>query len=357
MTSKPSARTMNADRSGAHTKGARVTLAPGLGARRVPFKRIPRVDLGPLIDGSDKARAAEAIGKACREVGFLYIENHGVPPDLVARTFAEAERFFALPTEDKMRVAMARSPNHRGYYGLFEENTDPTKTGDLKEGFDIALELGADDPDVIAGKPYHGPNQWPAGLPGFRETLEEYYAAMRGLAATLMRGFALALRLDEDFFDGKIAKPLAQLRTLHYPPQAGHVVEDTLGCGAHTDYGCLTILAQDAVGGLQVQNVAGDWIAAPPVPGTFVVNIGDQMARWTNGLFAATVHRVINTSGRERYSVPFFFDPDYDAWIECLPSCRDVDHPPKYPPVKAGEYLMQRFNETYVYRGAGRPQA
>jgi len=329
-----------------------VTLARGLDARKVPFTKVPRVDIGPFRDGSGKSAVAEAVGRACRDVGFFYIVNHGVPPDLVDATFAEAARFFALDAGRKNAVSMAASPNHRGYYGLFEENTDPTKTGDLKEGFDIALELDAGDADVRAGKPLHGPNQWPAGLPGFRPTLERYYAEMRTLAETLMCVFAHALALPEDFFDDKVDKPLAQLRLLHYPPQAGHIEEDTLGCGAHTDYGCLTILAQDSVGGLQLRNSAGRWIAAPPIPGGFVVNIGDQLARWTNDVFAATVHRVINTSGRERYSLPFFFDPNYDAWIECLPSCRDADHPPKFPPVRAGEYLVQRFNETYTYRGA-----
>ncbi len=326
------------------------TLAAGLEGKRVPFQSIPVIDLAPLLTGRDKAAVAEAVGQACREVGFLYIAGHGVPPALVDRCFAEIRRFFALSDERKMAVHMRRSPCHRGYYPLFEENTDPDLTADLKEGFDIALELGTEDPDVIAGKPLHGPNQWPEDLPGFRETLEDYYAAMRRLARQLLRAFALSLEIPEDFFEDKVDKPLAQLRTLHYPPQAGHVEAETLGCGAHTDYGCLTILAQDDVGGLQLCNSAGEWIAAPPIPGTFVVNIGDQMARWTNDLFAATRHRVINTSGRERYSLPFFFDPNYDTVVECLDSCRDVAHPSKYPPVKAGEYLLERFDATYSYR-------
>ena len=326
------------------------TLAAGLEGKRVPFQSIPVVELAPLLAETDKAAVAEAVGRACREVGFFYIAGHGVPPALVTRAFAEVRRFFALPDERKMAVHMRGSPCHRGYYPLFEENTDPDLTADLKEGFDIALELGPDDPDVIAGKPLHGPNQWPEDLPGFRETLEDYYAAMRQLARRLLRAFALGLDIPEDFFEDKVDKPLAQLRTLHYPPQAGHIEAETLGCGAHTDYGCLTILAQDDVGGLQLCNSAGEWIAAPPIPGTFVVNIGDQMARWTNGLFAATRHRVINTSGRERYSLPFFFDPNYDTVVECLDTCRDAEHPPKYPPVTAGEYLLERFDATYSYR-------
>jgi isopenicillin N synthase-like dioxygenase len=173
---------------------------------------------------------------------------------------------------------------------------------------------------------------------------------MRSLAETLMRGFALALDLAPDFFADKIDQPCASLRLLHYPPQEGQIEAQTMGCGAHTDYGCLTILAQDANGGLQVRNSAGEWIAAPPVPDTFVINLGDQMARWTNGRFQATPHRVINTSGRERYSMPFFFDPNWDALIEALPGTVVPGDVPKFAPVLAGPYLQSRFDATFTYR-------
>ncbi len=331
------------------------TLAAGLAGRRVPFESIPVIDLGPLLADPDHAPTAAAIGDACRSVGFLYVRNHGVPQDVVDAVFAAAHRFFDQPLDAKMAIHIKHSPHHRGYFPLFEENTDPTLTADLKEGFDMALELGPEDPHVRARVPLHGPNVWPTALPGFRPTLDRYYGAMRQLAERLMRAFAVALDLEPGFFAGKIDKPLAQLRLLHYPPQQGHVEARTLGCGAHTDYGCLTILAQDAAGGLQLQNSAGEWIAAPPIPGTFVVNLGDQMARWTNDIFAATPHRVINTSGRERYSVPFFFDPNFDALIECLPGCRPAGQPPRYAPIKAGEHLLNRFNETFSYRRAGEP--
>lgn len=165
-----------------------------------------------------------------------------------------------------------------------------------------------------------------------------------------MRGFALALDMNADYFADKIDRPLAQLRLLHYPPQSGDVQARTIGCGAHTDYGCLTILAQDQNGGLQVRNTAGDWIAAPPVPGAFVVNLGDQMARWTNGRFQATPHRVINVSGRERYSMPFFFDPNWEAEIACLPTCAVPGEAPRFAPVQAGPYLQSRFDATFAYR-------
>jgi isopenicillin N synthase-like dioxygenase len=334
---------------------AGTTLAAGLAGQRIPFESVPVVDLQALLTDPEHGPTAAAIAEACRSVGFLYVRNHGVPQALIDAVFAEAHRFFAEPIDAKMAIHIARSPHHRGYFPIFEENTDPTLTADLKEGFDMALDLPATDPHVKAGVPLHGPNVWPGGLPEFRPTLDRYYGEMRRLAGRMMRAFAVALELDPDFFEAKISKPLAQLRLLHYPPQSGHVEEKTLGCGAHTDYGCLTILAQDEVGGLQLLNGAGQWIAAPPIPGTFVINIGDQMARWTNDRFAATLHRVINTSGRERYSVPFFFDPNFDALVECLPSCQTPEEPPRYPPIKAGEHLLNRFNATFAYRRAETP--
>ena len=331
--------------------------AASLTGKRVAFDAVPVIDLSPLT-GSDArdpaavARLASALDEACRHVGFFYVTHHGVSSALRDAVFDLAQRFFAVPHDRKMSIHIRQSSCHRGYFPYFEENTDPKMTADLKEGFDIGRELPPDDPDVRAGKPLHGPNQWPEGLPGFRETCDAYFAAMSGLARTILRGLALALSLDEDFFEDKVDRPLAQLRLLHYPPQDGTIIERTLGCGAHTDYGCLTILAQDSVGGLQLQNAAGDWIEAPPIPGTFVINLGDQMARWTNDRYAATLHRVINRSGRERYSVPFFFDPNYDTVISCLDGCREPGQQPRYAPVTGGAYLVQRFNETFSYRGA-----
>lgn len=332
-----------------HTAPA-TTRAADLVGQPVPFDRIPVVDLAPFLSGGDRRAAVAEVGRACREVGFLYVRNHGVPDDLIARVFAAATSYFALPLADKMGQHIKKSPHHRGYFPLFEENTDPNLTADLKEGFDLAMELGPDDPDVRKGTPLHGPNVWPGALPGFRDTCLAYHGAMTDLARTLLRAFALALDIDEFFFRDKVSKPLAQLRLLHYPPQTGHVESRTLGCGAHTDYGCLTILAQDGNGGLQLQNCRGDWIEAPPIPGTFVINVGDQMARWTNDIFPSTPHRVINTSGRERYSIPFFFDPNYDAHIACLPNCQGPERPVRYTPVLAGPYLVQRFNDTFKYR-------
>lgn len=329
---------------------AEVQLSDDLKGREIAFDAIPIVDISALVDGSDEAGVAAALGDAAERVGFLYLTGHGIPQSVIDTMFAEARAYFDRPLEEKMAAHIGNWPVHRGYFPVFEENTDPAMTADLKEGFDLGRDLGPEDPEVRAGLPLHGPNQWPASAPTFRAAAETYFAALRHLGERLMRGFAIALDLEADYFADKIDRPLAQLRLLHYPPQTGHVEARTIGCGAHTDYGCLTILAQDENGGLQVRNTAGEWIAAPPVPGAFVVNLGDQMARWTNGRFQATPHRVINVSGRERYSMPFFFDPNWEAEIACLPTCAVSGEAPRFAPVQAGPYLQSRFDATFAYR-------
>lgn len=331
-----------------------IDLADSLIARRVTQEEIPVVDFAPFLSGDPTARrrVAAEIGRACRQIGFFYIVNHGVPATLVERTFAETKRFFDLPRQEKEKISVTRSKNHRGYFASGEENLDPAKqpVGDFKEGVNIGRDLGPDDPDVQAGTPLHGPNQWPENLPGWREHMETYYRAMQDLGAKILSAFALALDMPEDFFADKIRKPMTTLRLLHYPPQRGRITEDQIGCGAHSDFGCFTMLAQDEVGGLQVRGRDGQWIDATPIPGSFVVNIGDMMARWTNDRFASTLHRVVNASGRERYSIPYFFDPDFNADVSCLPTCLEPGERPLYPPTTGGQHLLDKINETFEYR-------
>jgi isopenicillin N synthase-like dioxygenase len=326
----------------------------GLEAKRLAFTEIPVIDFAPMREGdlAARRRVAAALREACIGVGFFYLVDHGVAQALIDRTFAQAKRFFGQPLDAKMAIHIKKSKHHRGYVPLLEENTDPTARGDLHEALDISLEVPADDPDVLAGKSFYGPNAWPDGLPGFRAAMDEYYWAMIACGRSVFAAFALALDLPEAFFDACITKPMGSLRLLHYPPQTGPIDEKQIGTGAHSDYECFTMLAQDGIGGLQVLNSAGEWIHAPPVPGAFVVNVGDMMARWTNGLFASTVHRAINRSGRERYSIPFFYGPNYDTAIACLSSCQGPDNPARYPAIAAGDYLIERFNQTFAYRKA-----
>lgn len=335
-----------------HTgNGPRAYVASGLAASEVPFTEIPVIDFAAMRGGDPAARRAvgEAVRDACVNVGFFYARNHGVDPAIVEATFAAAHRFFDLPLADKLAVHIDKNPNLRGYTPLLAENTDPTARGDLHEGFDIALDVPADDPDVVAGVFGYGPNQWPADLPGFREALLAYQAAALAFGRDIFRAFALALELDEGFFAPLIGKPMAQMRVLHYPSQDGPIDDRQIGIGAHSDYECFTILATDDVPALQVLNSAGQWIMAPPMPGAFIVNVGDLMARWTNDYFASTVHRAINRSGRRRYSIPFFFGTNSQAEIAVLPTCQGPERPAKYPPITAGDYIKSRFEDTYFH--------
>ena len=339
-------------------ESALAQLDDSLTGARLPLEEVPLVDFGPFLEGpaSERKRVALEIGRACRDIGFFYLVHHGVPQRLVDRVFAEASRFFALPLDRKAEIAIEKSRCHRGWFALGGENLDPSKqrqAGDYKEGIKIGRDLPLDHPLVKAGLPLHGPNQWPSGLPGWKDTMQEGYNALSRLGREIMHAFALALELPETHFDRWLTGPMATLGPLHYPPQTGRITEERIGAGAHTDFGCLTILAQDPVGGLQVRNSARRWVDAPYVSGSFVVNVGDMMERWTNGLFTSTVHRVINVSGNDRYSLPFFFDPDFDADLSVLQTCTGPGNPPKHPPTTGGQHLLDRINATFDYRGAG----
>jgi isopenicillin N synthase-like dioxygenase len=327
-----------------------IQLDPSLAAARLALNEIPVIDWLPFRQG-DTAAVAAQIGAACRDIGFFYIVNHGVPAALVAETFAQAKRFFDQPAAFKARTAIETSACHRGYFATGGENLDPArqKSGDLKEGYKIGRDLPAHHPLVAAGTPLHGPNQWP-DLPGWRAAMERHYAAMEALGRQLLHGFALALALPQTYFDEWLTTPMTTLGPLHYPPQTGRITPAQIGAGAHTDYGCLTILAQDSAGGLQVRNAAGQWVDAPPLEGAFVVNIGDMMERWTNGVFTSTLHRVVNLSGRERYSLPFFFDPDFATPVACLATCAGAG--PKFPPTTAGQHLLDKINASFTYHQA-----
>lgn len=312
---------------------------------------IPIIDVGGLRSSqlSDRQKVAAEMSQACRKVGFFYIKNHGIPDATLAQTFAEAKRFFDLSLAAKVEVATAKSKISRGYDPLRTQTLDLNARPDLNESFYIGLERGQDDPLVQAGLPNHGANQWPQDLPGWQTRMEHYFARMMELAQQLSQGLALSLDLDEHYFDAMTDNPMPVLRLLHYPPHPIAAEADEFGCGAHTDWGFLTILLQDQTGGLEVLTAAGDWVKAEPIPGTFVINLGDMLARWTNQMYRSTLHRVINRSGIERYSIPFFWDINYDAIVECLPTCCSPAHPPKYAAIQAGEHIAEMYQKTYGY--------
>jgi isopenicillin N synthase-like dioxygenase len=313
------------------------------------MERVPIVDLEPLRDGTPAglARVASEIGAAARDIGFFAVVNHGVPDAAVAELFDAARAFFALPVAVKCETPIEASPHYLGYARLELEKLDPSRPGDAKESFNMGRERAADDPELLAGKPFIGANQWPR-LPGFRETLVAYFERLAGVGAQLHRAIATDLGLEADYFAARYDRSLSALRVLHYPPHPGAFDGTQYGAGPHTDYGGLTLLAQDANGGLEVRRRDGEWIAVDPVPGTFVCNIGDAMQRWTNDIYTSNAHRVVNRSGRERYSAAFFCEPNSDAAIACIPSCASAERPPKYPPIGFADYLRSRLEPTYA---------
>ncbi len=314
------------------------------------FTSIPVIDISPLYgDDLAGARAVAAdIRRASVEAGFFYIRGHHMPPDLMRATLMASKFFFSRPDAEKRAIQVNGA--HRGYVPFAQTTLGRQYKADLKESFNFAFPFSADDPDVVAGKPLIGVNQWPQGEEVWRGVLEDYYRTLFEVGQRVLEGFAIALEAPRTYFRDLYKRPLVRTRLLHYPPQPEGSGEDQFGAAPHTDWGCMTLLWQDQVGGLQVRNRAGQWIDAPYIEGTFVVNIGDMLERWSNDLFVSTPHRVVNASGRERYSIPMFYDPDFDTAVECLPNCSGPGNPPKYPRTVAGEYITAKYDEAYAYR-------
>lgn len=317
---------------------------------------IPIIDLGRRDDRAalaDVEAVAAAIRRACHDAGFFYVANHGIPATWIDEVFAAGRRFFALPSEGKAALAMNRW--HRGYMGFgtatlrSSARFAPARRPNQQESFFTRHDVPADHPDRAAGLPLQGPNQWPDD-PGFREVVLRYDDAVKRLGLSLLPALSLAVGEASDYFARRFDPPATALRLNHYPPAPADRPEDLFGSHPHTDYGFLTILAQDDVGGLEVQTTDGGWRAAPYVPGAFILNIGDVFARWTNDEFNSTPHRVVNPSSRrDRYSVAYFFDPNLHTMIDCLPRFR-VDRPARYEPVRFVDYFTTRLDANYERR-------
>jgi isopenicillin N synthase-like dioxygenase len=312
---------------------------------------IPIIDVAGLQEGAPGVleRVARDIGEAARGIGFFALTGHGVSPDEQAAIFAASRRIFALPFTDKETLSIEKAGNNRGWVRLGGEALDPSKPADLKEAFNVGLEMSPDDPEIREGRPFRGLNVWP-DLPGFREAVLGYYDRVWSLGMALHRAIAADLGEDPDFFADKFDKPLATLRLLRYPPAAASAPAGAIGAGEHTDYGNLTLLLTDDAGGLEVRTRDGAWIAPPSVPGAYVVNIGDCLMRWTNDIYVSTPHRVVHRAPRERLSIAFFLDPNPDALVEALPGCVAPGRPARYPPITGAAYLAERLDATYAHR-------
>jgi isopenicillin N synthase-like dioxygenase len=301
----------------------------------------------PVVDLCS-SNAPWQIRDACRETGFFYVAGHRIAQALIDAQFEFARRFFALPAQQKLALHMRQSASTAGYEpigGQVLDSQDATAEKappDLKESFYLAMELPTEHPWAQKKIRGFGHNQWPA-LPGFKEQMLAYQAAVRALGDRVLAMLALSLELPENFFVPYYDWPGTTLRLLRYPPHPRAALANQLGAGAHTDWGGVTLLAQDGLGGLEVRNVEGEWIQARPIPGTLVVNLGDLMQRWTNGVYRSNMHRVKNNSSTlDRYSIPFFYSPRPDSRIECMPTCTDAAHPPKYPPCTAAEHTYEK---------------
>ena len=324
---------------------------------------VPTIDIAPFLAGQPGAAAGigQAIDHACREVGFLTIVGHGVPAELVAATRDQARGFFDLPREDKEKVARAAPAFNRGWGAVGEESLGKSlgaaAAPDYKEYLGIGPVDTSDDPYFTRPEafPHFAANRWPERPPELRDTFTAYFRAMERLAADLMRLFAVALDLPEGYFADKIDRQCGSLRLINYPAQEAGPADGQLRAGAHTDYGSLTILhAEDRPGGLQVRRTDGAWIDVRPRPDCFVVNIGDLMAMWTNDRWVSTLHRVGNPPRTDaavsrRISLVFFHQPNYDAVIECLPSCLAPGATPRHPPITSGAHRLLKLNRANAY--------
>jgi len=313
---------------------------------------IPVIDLADaLTPGAPRsAEVAAQLRAAATASGFFYVRHHGVPADQVARQFALARRLLEeVPAATREALDMRHSPTMRGYENLGAQTLDAGARPDLKESFYCGMAYPADHPYVVAGHQTYGHNQWPAEVPEAPVLCEAYIQTMLKLSRRLMQLLALSLDLPEGWFDATSESPMVTLRMIRYPAHPEGADERTFGAGAHTDWGAITILAQDAHGGLEVQTPEGDWVPATPMEGCFVVNLGDMIPRWTNGLYHSNPHRVRNlhSGGAPRWSTPFFYEPDYFARIEAVPGTVPAGEAPRFAPCTAGEHLVEMYRRSY----------
>jgi isopenicillin N synthase-like dioxygenase len=296
---------------------------------------LPTVSMAAITRGEADAdaRVGGDLKRALNTWGACELVAHGVPADAVAGAFAAAARFFALPLETRMLIRVDR--HNRGYVPM-HQTIYPGNRPDLKESFNLGRPVTADDSDVLAGKPLHAVNRWP-DIASFRDDVEAFFAALMGLGDRLLGPLAFCLGMPAAELRSRYRKPVAFMRLFHYPPNS-NIADKEFGAAEHQDYGFLTILAQDANGGLEVRSPAGELVAVPPRPQSFIINAGDMLSEITAGAIRSAPHRVINRAGVARYSIPFFFDPDFDATFDGLPG------------VSAGEFLLGKFNKFYQHR-------
>jgi isopenicillin N synthase-like dioxygenase len=316
---------------------------------------IPVIDFGPAFGGDAGALEAVAarVRVACEQVGFFYMTGHGVPQAVIDGAFEASREFHALPLEQKMQLRL--NENNIGYLPVNQSmqrasGVHKATRPNFNESFFISHDRSADHPDVLAGLPLRGRNQWPAGRERMRAAMMRYFKTLERVGDRMLPVFARSLELPAGYFSRFFAdEPHLNLRFLHYPPQDTDD-DEQFGQGPHTDNSFLTILAREDVPGLAVRLPNGAWLPPPVIPGTLLVNLGNMMKRWSNDRFLSTPHGVLNDSGRDRYSIAFFYSPNPNATIECLPTCTSPTDPPRYPPALYRDLILAFFNANYFHR-------
>jgi isopenicillin N synthase-like dioxygenase len=316
--------------------------------------RIPVLDIAPYLAGESGAAAAlaRAVARTCEDTGFLVIAGHGIDPRLPADVFTQAAHFFARDEAEKLPYKIGQY--NIGYlpfggqtvrHSPVNQNTRPN----FSESFYITRDRAPDHPDIVNNKPLIGLNRWPEGMPEFRAAMLAYYRAMEVMTVRLVPVVALALGLPADYFAEAFAEPNCTIRLIHYPPHP-QPEDNEFGFAPHTDNNFITFLAQSELPGLEVRTAEGEWIRPPAVPGTFVVNTGAMLARYSNDRFKATPHRVVNRNDKSRYAIPFFLGPNHDALIDCVPTCTGPDNPPRYEPTTYGAFTERLLTLNFAHR-------
>ncbi len=313
-------------------------------AKQLDSDAIPVIDITPLRDGSDPSSVAEKLHAASQGLGFIYVSGHGIAPDLIESARRDAYQFFRAADTDKADIVVSSS--HRGWLKPGASKMHDNARADLKESFIWGYESQG---EALTDHSLRGPNQWPSFVPQLQSSAMNYFESAHQVAHHLMRGFALGLQLDEQFFLQSAQRPLSRASFVYYPAQPPELGEQQFGVAPHTDFGVLTVLCQDDTGGLQVEDINGEWIHAPPIDGTLVVNVGDLLSRWTNGAYKSTPHRVVNTSGRERLSLVLAFDPNPETLIDSS-QIFGAAQTAKEEPITCGDYLTWRFGKAFSYR-------
>jgi len=319
-------------------------------AKQVAVSSIPVIDIAPLESGAhaDLASVGAQMRAAVEDIGFFYVKNHSVDLMLIEQVNALAHQFFAQPLASKLQVEP--TDRHRGYLKIGEAKMYARAKADLKESFIWGMDVADNDADYLAGNPMIGPNRWPAFMPELRPALNAYMDACHVCAQRILRALAVSLKADENTFVRRFAKPISRGALVYYPPQPADAGEQQFGVAPHTDYGVITLLHQDMVGGLQVFNRQREWVTAHPIAGTLVINSGDLLGRWSNDHFRSNSHRVVNSSGRERLSIAMFVDPDFDTPIVPVTAPNEAAN---YPEVSCGDYIAERFDKSFAYRQKG----